>query len=105
MVDYRRCAPFDLVICQGVLPYLGTADLKRALHNHSSRAGAMYLKRCRAGPGAGHSGRDLTDPRMFRHRAACTGAGWTRFSPRSAGACGSAARRGCRCLRWSLRGA
>ncbi|MEG2632429.1 MAG: class I SAM-dependent methyltransferase, partial [Comamonas sp.] len=30
VVDYRAEEPFDFVICQGVLPYLSAADLKRA---------------------------------------------------------------------------
>lgn len=33
VVDHVADAPFDLVICQGVLPYLRLPDLKRALHN------------------------------------------------------------------------
>ena len=33
VVDYKASAPFDLVICQGVLPYLCEADLKAALRN------------------------------------------------------------------------
>lgn len=72
VVDYRASAPFDLVICQGVLPYLGTADLKRALHNLGQLScGAMYLEAVsREDWEQGILDEDLTDPRMFRHRAA-----------------------------------
>jgi len=71
VVDYRADEPFDFVICQGVLPYLSAADLKRALQNfaHLSR-GALYIE------AVSHEDweRDildetLTDPRLFRHRA------------------------------------
>lgn len=71
VVDYRAEEPFDFVICQGVLPYLSAADLKRALRNfaHLSR-GALYIE------AVSHEDweRDildetLTDPRLFRHRA------------------------------------
>lgn len=71
VVDYRAPEPFDFVICQGVLPYLSAADLKRALHNFASLSqGALYIE------AVSHEDweRDildetLTDPRLFRHRA------------------------------------
>ena len=71
VVDYRAGEPFDFVICQGVLPYLSAADLKRALHNFSALGqGALYIE------AVSHEDweRDildetLTDPRLFRHRA------------------------------------
>ena len=71
VVDYRAEEPFDFVICQGVLPYLSAADLKRALHNFASLSqGALYIE------AVSHEDweRDildetLTDPRLFRHRA------------------------------------
>lgn len=71
VVDYRAQEPFDFVICQGVLPYLSAADLKRALHNFASLSqGALYIE------AVSHEDweRDildetLTDPRLFRHRA------------------------------------
>ena len=71
VVDYRAEQPFDFVICQGVLPYLSAADLKRALHNFAAMSqGALYIE------AVSHEDweRDildetLTDPRLFRHRA------------------------------------
>ena len=71
VVDYRAQEPFDFVICQGVLPYLSAADLKRALHNFASLSqGALYIE------AVSHEDweRDildetLTDPRLFRNRA------------------------------------
>jgi trans-aconitate methyltransferase len=45
VVDYRSKQPFDLVICQGVLPYLGAAEAKRAIENLASLCrGALYLE-------------------------------------------------------------
>ncbi len=72
VVDYRNTAAFDLVICQGVLPYLEPADLKRALDNlgHLCR-GALYLEAvAREDWDHGILDEDLTDPALFRHRAA-----------------------------------
>ncbi len=72
VVDYHADEPFDFVICQGVLPYLSAADLKHALHNFSRLSrGALYIEAVSHEDWA----RDildetLTDPRLFRHRAA-----------------------------------
>jgi predicted TPR repeat methyltransferase len=45
VVDYRATAPFDLVICQGVLPYLSAADAKQAMHNLGQLChGALYVE-------------------------------------------------------------
>jgi 2-polyprenyl-3-methyl-5-hydroxy-6-metoxy-1,4-benzoquinol methylase len=45
VVDFRAATPFDLVVCQGVLPYLGTADARRALANLAKLCrGALYLE-------------------------------------------------------------
>ncbi len=68
VVDYRAgSAPFDLVICQGVLPYLAAADLKRALHN----LGTLCLEAVALEDwDNGILDADLTDPALFRHRAA-----------------------------------
>lgn len=33
VVDYKARTPYDLVICQGVLPYLNEADVQTALRN------------------------------------------------------------------------
>ena len=45
VVDYRSKARFDLVICQGVLPYLGAREAKRAIENLAALCrGALYLE-------------------------------------------------------------
>jgi len=71
VVDYRSTEPFDLVICQGVLPYLSAADLKRALHNLGTLSrGALYLEAVtREDYERDTIDETLTDPRLFRHRA------------------------------------
>ena len=72
VVDYQASKPFDLVICQGVLPYLSPADLKRALHNLGTLSnGALYLEAvAREDYERDIIDEDLTDARLFRHRAA-----------------------------------
>jgi predicted TPR repeat methyltransferase len=71
VVDYRSTEPFDLVICQGVLPYLSATDLKRALHNLATLSrGALYLEAAtREDYERDIIDDTLTDPRLFRHRA------------------------------------
>ncbi len=71
VVDYRSAEPFDLVICQGVLPYLSAADLKLALHNLGTLCrGALYLEAVtREDYERDIIDDKLTDPRLFRHRA------------------------------------
>lgn len=71
VVDYCSTEPFDLVICQGVLPYLSAADLKRALHNLATLSrGALYLEAVTREDYERDIVDDtLTDPRLFRHRA------------------------------------
>ena len=71
VVDYRASAPYDLVICQGVLPYLSAADAKKALHNLGRLCkGALYVEAVtREDWEQGILDEDLTDARMFRHRA------------------------------------
>ncbi len=72
VVDYRAKTPFDLVICQGVLPYLSEADLKAATRNLGQLCrGALYLEAVALEDWE----RDivdetLTDPRLFKHPAA-----------------------------------
>jgi predicted TPR repeat methyltransferase len=45
VVDYAAREPFDLIICQGVLPYLSAADVKRAAANLGRLCrGALYLE-------------------------------------------------------------
>lgn len=71
VVDYQASEPFDLVICQGVLPYLSAADLQRALHNLGRLSrGALYVEAvAREDYERETIDEDLTDPRLFRHRA------------------------------------
>lgn len=72
VVDYRSAEPFDLVICQGVLPYLSAADLQTALHNLARLSkGALYVEAvAREDYERDTVDENLTDPRLFRHRAA-----------------------------------
>ena len=74
VVDYQAhdpAEPFDLVICQGVLPYLSPPDLKRALHNLGQLSrGALYVEAvAREDYERDIIDEDLTDQRLFRHRA------------------------------------
>lgn len=71
VVDYRSEQPFDLVICQGVLPYLSAADLKLALHNLGTLSrGALYVEAVtREDYAQGTLDEERTDPRLLRHRA------------------------------------
>lgn len=44
-VDFAAKQPFDLVVCQGVLPYLGAAEARRAIANLANLCrGALYLE-------------------------------------------------------------
>ena len=72
VVNYRSAEPFDLVICQGVLPYLSPADLQAALHNLGTLCtGALYVEAvAREDYERDTIDENLTDPRLFRHRAA-----------------------------------
>lgn len=72
VVDYQASEPYDLVICQGVLPYLSAADLKIALKNLGKLSrGALYLEAVsREDYERDIIDEELTDPRLFRHRAA-----------------------------------
>ena len=71
VVDYSASEPFDLVICQGVLPYLSPPDLQQALHNLGQLSqGALYVEAVsREDYERDILDEDLTDPHMFRHRA------------------------------------
>lgn len=66
VVDFRAPRPFDLVVCQGVLPYLGSADAKRALANLASLCrGALYLEAVTREDGeSGVLDTERTDPGM-----------------------------------------
>lgn len=72
VVDYQADAPYDLVICQGVLPYLSPSDLKAALKNLGKLShGALYLEAVsREDYERDIIDEELTDSRLFRHRAA-----------------------------------
>ncbi|MDO8770515.1 MAG: class I SAM-dependent methyltransferase [Burkholderiaceae bacterium] len=72
VLDYRAKAPFDLVICQGVLPYLSAADLKVALRNLGRLCtGALYIEAITSEDWEQDIvDETLTDPRLFKHPAA-----------------------------------
>lgn len=71
VVDYSCAEPYDLVVCQGVLPYLSAADVQLALRNLGTLSrGALYVEAvAREDYERGTLDEDLTDPRLFRHRA------------------------------------
>ena len=71
VVDYKATTAFDLVICQGVLPYLSAADAKRAMHNLARLSrGALYVEAvAREDWEQDIVDENLTDPRLFKHRA------------------------------------
>jgi len=71
VVDYAASEPFDFVICQGVLPYLSPPDLKAALHNLGRLSrGALYIEAVsREDYERDIIDEDITDNRVFRHRA------------------------------------
>lgn len=71
VVDYKATTPFDLVICQGVLPYLSAADAKLAMHNLARLSrGALYVEAvAREDWEQDIVDENLTDPRLFKHRA------------------------------------
>lgn len=72
VVDYRASAPYDLVICQGVLPYLSATDLKLALANLGRLSqGALYVEAvAREDWEQGTVDEALTDPSQHKHPAA-----------------------------------
>lgn len=69
VVDYRCAKPFDLVICQGVLPYLSAGDLKLALHNlgQLSRGGLYVEAVAREDWEQDVVDETLTDPGLHQH--------------------------------------
>ena len=73
VVDWRPAdgQPFDLVVCQGVLPYLSPGDLKLALANLARLSrGALYVEAVAKEDYERDIIDDtLTDPRLYRHRA------------------------------------
>ena len=72
VLDYRAKTPFDLVICQGVLPYLSAADLQIALRNLGRLCtGALYVEAITSEDWEQDIvDETLTDPRLFKHPAA-----------------------------------
>ncbi len=72
VLDYQASAPFDLVICQGVLPYLSADEVKLAIRNLGQLCqGALYVEAAtREDWERGAVDETLTDPQLFRHRAA-----------------------------------
>ena len=72
VLDYRASEPFDLVICQGVLPYLNAADAQAAMRNLARLCqGALYLEAVsREDYERDVIDEELTDGRQFRHRVA-----------------------------------
>jgi SAM-dependent methyltransferase len=77
VVDFGAARPFDLVVCQGVLPYLTSPEATRALANLAKLCrGALYLEAVtREDADSGVLDRERTDagmqlrPRAFYLRA------------------------------------
>jgi predicted TPR repeat methyltransferase len=74
VLDYRAKPPkdkFDLVICQGVLPYLSAVDAKIAMRNLGQLSqGALYVEAItREDWEQDIVDETITDPRMFQHPA------------------------------------
>lgn len=71
IVDYRPRGRFDLVLCQGVLQYLGHRDARRAIENLARwTRGALYLEALTREDWERHCDRDLTDGDVVLRRAA-----------------------------------
>ncbi len=71
VVDYTTAQPYDLVICQGVLPYLNAQDLQKALANLGALCqGALYVEAVTQEDWTNDVvDETLTDTRQFRHPA------------------------------------
>ncbi len=71
LVDYRAKQPFDLVVCQGVLPYLSAKDVKLALQNLARLSiGGLYVEAvAREDWQQGIVDEALTDGGMHQHPA------------------------------------
>jgi SAM-dependent methyltransferase len=80
VLDYRAQAPFDLVICQGVLPYLNATDARVAMHNLGRLCGgALYLEAVAREDWERDIVDDtLTDPRQHQHPAQLYRSGMTK---------------------------
>lgn len=72
VIDYRANVPFDLVICQGVLPYLSAADAHSAMRNLGRLCqGALYVEAItREDWEHDLVEESLTDPKLHKHPAA-----------------------------------
>jgi hypothetical protein len=71
VVDYRgEQQPFDLVICQGVLPYPEPGRPEPGAAQPGAAAAACSARGRDADYERDIIDEDLTDPRLFRHRAA-----------------------------------
>jgi len=71
VIDYRAKKPFDLVICQGVLPYLSAKDARRAMRNLGALStGALYVEAVTHEDWEqGIVDESLTDGGMYQHPA------------------------------------
>jgi len=71
VTDYHAKKPFDLVICQGVLPYLSVSEVKSALSNLSRLShGALYVEAvAKEDWDQGTVDESLTDQGMKQHPA------------------------------------
>ena len=66
VVDWRADAPFDLVVCQGVLQYLRAADARRAIRNLGRLcAGVLFLEVLTEEDWAENCDRAVTDGDVF----------------------------------------
>jgi SAM-dependent methyltransferase len=72
VLNYKAKNPFDLVICQGVLPYLNAADAKQAMHNLAQLCrGALYVEAItREDWQQDIVDETITDPALFQHPVA-----------------------------------
>lgn len=71
VVHYQASAPFDLVICQGVLPYLNATDAVAAMHNLAKLCkGVLYVEAVTLEDWQQDIvDKTLTDPHLLRHPA------------------------------------
>lgn len=69
VLNYTGEQPFDLVICQGVLPYLSASDARKAIHNLGRLChGALYLEAVTQEDwDEGVIDETVTDPGLLRH--------------------------------------
>jgi 2-polyprenyl-3-methyl-5-hydroxy-6-metoxy-1,4-benzoquinol methylase len=71
VTDYRAEEPFDLVICQGVLPYLDDAEAETAIHNLARLVrSALYLEVLTREDWERNCDQRVTDGRVFLRSAA-----------------------------------